>query len=110
MKNRIERIEEEIKRKLSSIIKKLKDPRIPKLVSITKVQMTNDLSLAKIFVSIIDKTDTKNEAYQALVNAHGFIRKEIGECVHLRRVPEIKFMLDDSTEYALHIEKIIQEV
>ena len=102
------RINEEVKREVSNIIQnEIKDPRLTAMVSVTDVKVTRDLRYAKVFVSIFGKNDEeKNNTFVALKNASGYIRKEIGQ----RYNTHIIFELDDSINYGMHIEELIQRV
>ena len=106
------RINEEVKREVSNIIQnEIKDPRLTAMVSVTDVKVTRDLRYAKVFVSIFGKNDEeKNNTFVALKNASGYIRKEIGQRINLRYNPQIIFELDDSINYGMHIEELIQRV
>ena len=106
------RINEEVKREISNIIRnEIKDPRLTAMVSVTDVKVTKDLRYAKVFVSIFGKDDEeKNNTFVALKNASGYIRKEIGLRINLRYNPQIIFELDDSINYGMHIEELIQKV
>ena len=106
------RINEEVKREVSNIIQnEIKDPRLTAMVSVTDVKVTRDLRYAKVFVSIFGKNDEeKNNTFVALKNASGYIREEIGQRINLRYNPQIIFELDDSINYGMHIEELIQRV
>ena len=106
------RINEEVKREVSNIIQnEIKDPRLTAMVSVTDVKVTRDLRYEKVFVSIFGKNDEeKNNTFVALKNASGYIRKEIGQRINLRYNPQIIFELDDSINYGMHIEELIQRV
>ena len=106
------RINEEVKREVSNIIQnEIKDPRLTAMVSVTDVKVTRDLRYAKVFVSIFGKNDEeKNNTFVALKNASGYIRKEIGQRINLSYNPQIIFELDDSINYGMHIEELIQRV
>ena len=106
------RINEEVKREVSNIIQnEIKDPRLTAMVSVTDVKVTRDLRYAKVFVSIFGKNDEeKNNTFVALKNARGYIRKERGQRINLRYNPQIIFELDDSINYGMHIEELIQRV
>ena len=106
------RINEVVKREVSNIIQnEIKDPRLTAMVSVTDVKVTRDLRYAKVFVSIFGKNDEeKNNTFVALKNASGYIRKEIGQRINLRYNPQIIFELDDSINYGMHIEELIQRV
>ena len=106
------RINEEVKREVSNLIRnEIKDPRLTAMVSVTDVKVTKDLRYAKVYISIFGKDDEeKNNTFVALKNASGYIRKEIGQRINLRYNPQIIFELDDSINYGMHIEELIQKV
>ena len=107
--NRIGRINEEIQRELSSLIRTVKDPRVHGLVSITAVDTTPDLRYAKIFVSVLDKSDVK-EVVKGLRSAGGYLRRELGRSLQLRGVPELTFVADDSIAEGAHILELIEKL
>lgn len=110
MAERIYRISEEIKREISNIIQNdLKDPRLPEFVSVLSVDTTRDLRYAKIYVSVFGNDEEKKKAMEGLKNAAGFIRREIGQRIKLRYTPELLFELDNSIEYGIYINKLINE-
>lgn len=110
-KKRLSRIAEEIKRVVSQLIQReIKDPRISPLTSITKVEVTNDLSYAKIYISVMGNDEDKENTLTGLKSAKGFIRREIGNRIDLRHSPEPVFYLDESIEQSLYISKLIEEV
>lgn len=108
--NRIDRISEEVKRELSAVLRELKDPRIPTMLSIVNVDVTKDLRFAKVGISVFGEDKVKNDAIAALKSAAGFIRREIGNRLNLRYTPEFNFVLDDSIEYGSHINQILKEL
>jgi len=108
--SRIDRISEEIKKELSNIIRELKDPRIPQLVSVINVEVTKDLSFAKAYISVLGDAKVQNDTIAALKNAAGFIRKEIAHRVKLRAVPEFTFIFDDSIAYGSHISEVLKNL
>ena len=107
--NRIGRINEEIQRELSSLIRTVKDPRVHGLVSITAVDTTPDLRYAKIFVSVLDKSDVK-EVVKGLRSAGGYLRRELGRSLQLRCTPELTFEADDSIAEGAHILELIEKL
>ena len=110
-KHRGGRINEEIKKEVSSILRtKIKDPRLTSLISVTAVEVTKDLRYAKVFVSIFDKDEAKAESLKILRNSAGFIRKEIGSAINLRYTPEVLIELDSTLDNAMHIESLLQSV
>jgi ribosome-binding factor A len=110
MVDRINRISEEMKKEVSNIIQtELKDPRLPKLISITLMNVTKDLKYAKVFVSILGDEEEKKNALIALKSAAGFIRREVGQRMQLRYIPEMHFELDNSIEKGVYITKLIND-
>ncbi len=107
---RTDRISEEIKKKLSSIIRDLKDPRIPLMTSVVSVQVSNDLRYAKAFISIMGTEDEKKETLKALKSAAGYIRREIGSRIKIYTVPEFTFVEDTSIEYGAHINDLLNQI
>ena len=105
-------INEEFKREISNIIQnEIKDPRLTAMISVTDVKVTKDLRYAKVYVSIFAiKEEEKKENFVALKSASGFIRKILGQRINIRHNPEILFELDDSINYAMHIDELIQKV
>ena len=96
--NRIGRINEEIQRELSALIRTLKDPRVQNaMISITSVDTTGDLRYAKVFVSVLEKEKAR-DVLKGLKSAGGFLRREIGAKLQLRYTPELQFEEDDSIE------------
>lgn len=109
--SRLARISEELKREISDIIRnELKDPRIPMMTSVTKVEVTNDLKYAKVYVSILEDEDAIKNAFDGLNSAAGFVRKEVGSRVRLRYTPQIIFVRDTSIEYGAHISKLLHDI
>ncbi|HLR21414.1 MAG TPA: 30S ribosome-binding factor RbfA [Tissierellaceae bacterium] len=110
-KKRINRISEEVKKVVSLLlVNGLKDPRINSMTTITDVEVTNDLSYANIYVSVLGDEKDKKDSIEGLRNAKGFIRNEIAKKVDLRHIPEPVFHLDESLERALHITELIDKV
>ena len=109
--NRIARINEEIQRQISADIRRLKDPRVSGsgMVSVTRVDTTGDLRDAKIYVSVLDKSQEK-DVLKGLKSAGGFLRRELGSALGLRYTPELIFEADDSIAYGAHILEVMHDV
>ena len=107
---RTDRINEEIKKELSSIIRELKDPRITTLVSVVNVSVTKDLKFAKAYISVFGDEKSQKGVIDALKSASGFIRREIGHRINLRATPEFTFVLDNSIEYGAHINQVLKNL
>ena len=106
--NRIGRINEEIQRELSALIRTVKDPRVKGLISITAVDTTPDLKYAKVYVSVLDKGDV-HEVVKGLKSAAGYLR-ELGRALQLRYTPELTFTPDDSIAEGARILEIIHDL
>lgn len=110
-KYRSGRINEEIKKEVSEIIRnEVRDPRLTAMVSVTRVDVTKDLRYAKIFVSIFGSEDEKKNTLSALKNSSGFIRREVGHRVNLRFTPEITIELDNTIEHGMHINALLESL
>ena len=108
--NRMEKVDEELKRQLSTIINlDLKNPNITGIISVTKVKTSPDLKSAKVYISILNSKSKKN-TLQGLKNAKGFIRTELARRVNLRYTPDLIFELDESMEYGSKIDNILKEI
>lgn len=95
---RIDRITEDIKRELIVILREVKDPRVDNMLSVVKVDVSNDLSYCKVYVSSLKGIETAKESVKGLKAASGFIRKRLGQSLHIRKTPELTFVADDSIE------------
>ena len=108
--NRIGRINEEIQKELSSLIRNLKDPRVQDtMISITHVETTPDLRWAKVYVSFLQE-DRAKEALKGLKSAGGYLRRELGSALNLRYTPELNWALDDSITYGAKMMKLINSL
>lgn len=105
---KINRITSDVKIALSSILRDVKDPRVSKLLSIVKVDVSGDLSYATVYVSAIEGNEKTIESVKALKGAAGYIRRELGAKLKLRKVPELRFVADNSIEHSANISRIIE--
>lgn len=106
--HKLGRTTEDIKRELTAIFRELKDPRVTSVfLSIVRVEVTNDLSYCKVYVSALEGIEKAKSAIKGLVSASGFIRRELGLRLKLRHVPELIFVPSDSIEYSAEISKIL---
>ncbi len=109
--HRMGRTTEDIRREMTAILREMKDPRISDaMVSVMRVDVTNDLSYCSVYVSSMYGMDKSKEAAKALKNAAGFIRKELGHRLKLRHVPAPLFYATDSIEYSANINKILLDL
>ena len=109
--NRIGRINEEIQRELSEQLRRLKDPRVSQvgMVSVTRVDTTGDLRYARIYISVLDKSQEK-EVLKGLKSAAGFLRRELGQALQLRSTPELQFIPDASILHGAHLLEVLRQV
>lgn len=108
---KIDRITEDIKRELTSILREMKDPRVHNsIISIVRVDVSSDLSTCKAYISSVDGLDKAKEAVKGLKSAAGYIRREIGSRLPLRYVPVMNFCATDSIEYSANISRILNEM
>ena len=105
------RINSEVQRELSNIIcTEVKDPRIHPMTSVVAVNVAPDLKSCKAYISVLGSEEAAKETLAGLKNAEGYIRRALAKSVNLRNTPEIKFILDQSIEYGVHMTRLIDEV
>ena len=108
--NRINRINEEIQKELSNLIRTLKDPRIQNtMISITRVETTPDLRYTKVYVSFLQE-EKAADALKGLQSAAGYLRRELGSALNLRYTPQIMWALDDSITYGAKLLALINSL
>lgn len=109
-KVRTGRVGEQVKKELSLILQtEFKDPRMG-FTTITGVDVTNDLSMAKVYLSVFGSEQERQETLKALERGKGFIRSELSKRIRLRIVPELVFQIDSSVEYGSRIEELIHKI
>lgn len=110
MTRRTERLNDLLRAEISDIIlREVKDPRLGGLISVTEVEVTPDLSHARVFVSVMGNEEERVAAFKALDSARFFVRRELTHRVKARRIPELAFLRDDSLERGAHLLSLIQE-
>jgi len=104
------RINEDIQRELSVLLRGIKDPRVNQgLISITYVDTSGDLSLSKIYLSVYD-LKSKSDFFKGLKSASGYLRSSLGRALSLRHTPQLQFELDKSLERGAMINSILNEL
>ncbi len=110
MSKRIARLNEQLKREISGLLRTgVRDPRVG-VVTVTGVETSGDLAVAKVFVRVLGSDEERNESLAGLEAAAPFVRRELGQFLHVRRVPELRFQFDRSFEHAQRIDELLQEV
>ncbi|MFR4318736.1 MAG: 30S ribosome-binding factor RbfA [Eubacterium sp.] len=104
------RINGEVQRELSNIIRNLKDPRVGIMTTVTAVEVAPDLKTCKAYISVLGDEEAKADTMGGLKSAAGFIRRELARTVNLRNTPEIRFIMDESIEYGMKMSKIIDDL
>jgi len=111
MTHRLERFNSLLRQEISDIIQRqVKDPRLGSFISITAVEVSSDMRHAKVFVSSLATEEEKKETLTALVSASGFIRRELGERMKARRIPELNFRIDERIEKADRVLRLIDRI
>ena len=107
---KVGRLSEDIKRELSVLLRELKDPRISKLLSVVRCEGSGDLSHCKINVSAMEGEEATLESIKGLKSATGFLRRELGNRLHLRKCPELHFIADGSIAYSARINQMLVDL
>ncbi|MBI1796759.1 MAG: 30S ribosome-binding factor RbfA [Candidatus Eisenbacteria bacterium] len=111
MRIRPERVAEAMKREVADIIaNRLRDPRLSTMISVTDVEVTRDLSLARVFVSVLAGEPERALVMAALARSAGFVRHELSTRIELREMPELRFALDTSIEQGARVEELLRRI
>ena len=110
-RRRVQRFNELLRQELSTLlVRRVRDPRLS-AVTITEVDVTADLRIAHIYVSVLDDDeDTRQEVLHSLHGAAGFLRRELAQCLKVRHTPELVFRMDESTQYGQHIDELLAQI
>lgn len=105
-----ERIENIIKKEISSmLLSEVKDERL-KYVTITNVNLTNDLSIATVYYTVLGEKDQIAETSDSLLEAKGFIKGLLSKRLDIRKIPDLRFKYDESFEHGNRIEEILKNL
>lgn len=105
------RLSSDIQRIIGGKMRDLKDPRIKaERLTVVRVDVSRDRSVAKVYVSSLDGMDAAKEAVKGLESASGLLRREIVAVLGIRKAPELRFVPDDSAEYSAHISKMLKDL
>ena len=109
---RTDRLNPEFQREIYDIItRRLKNPLVTEMFSVLRVDCTKDLSHAKVYISVYSSSEEKKTAtFNAIKADAKKIRHELSRSMHIRTVPELNFVLDDSMEYSAKMEKLFSEI
>lgn len=107
---RLNRINEDIQRELSALLRTVKDPRVSShMLSVLRVDTSSDLSYCKVYLSTLDQADAK-DIRRGLKSATGYLRRELGHALGLRKTPELTFLLDNSIDEGARIIRMMEEL
>ena len=107
---KVGRLSEDMKRELSALLRELKDPRISPMLSIIRCEVSGDCSHCKVHVSALEGEEATVESVKGLKSAAGFLRREIGNRLHLRKCPELHFIADGSIAYSARINQMLVDL
>ena len=116
-KYRLQRINDEIVKEMTRILRGVKDPRVTSYMTVvTGCDISPDLKYAKIYYSFLDpatpedSVEIRSEIKDGLVSAHGYIRRELAASLNLRVTPELTFIADTSAEYGCHVDEVLRQI
>lgn len=111
MRIRPEKVAHLMRREVADVLeRRLRDPRLTSLVSVTDVEVTPDLSFARIYVSVLGDEETRRRALATLAHAAGFVRRELGARLGLREVPEVRFVHDTSLDRGARVDELLRRL
>jgi ribosome-binding factor A len=100
-----------MRREVAEILQsRVRDPRVSAMVSVTDVEVTQDLSFARVFVTVLGPEAERQATFEALQHAAGFVRHELAEPLGLREVPELRFVYDESLERGARVEDLLKRL
>lgn len=108
--SRVDRVAGLIQRKLAQIIQtEIKDPRLPRFITVSAVKVSNDLSLAKVYITIFGEQLDRDMVLDILNNSSGFLRTALARSMKLRIIPKLRFVYDESIEYGNSLRNLIAQ-
>jgi len=108
---RPEKVAQLMRREVADILeRKMRDPRISRTVTVTDVEVTQDLSFARIYVTVLGDEASRSGVLEALAHAAGFVRHELGDRLDLREVPEIRFQYDTSLDRGARVDELLRKI
>ncbi len=107
--SRVDRLQSQMVRDLAAVIAEDLKDSIPYMLTFTRVEITKDLKYAKVFFSVLGKEKAVEESLDFLKRHNGIIRKMLGNRMRIRRIPELLFKYDGSTDHVLRINELLKE-
>ena len=106
--HRTDRLNKDFKREISAILMNMKDARVNTFLSVMRVEVTGDLSYAKVYIGSLNGSEQAKAACETLRKAEGHIKSELAQKLRIRKIPELRFVPDDSADYYHKINTIIE--
>ncbi len=112
MNTRIDKLNAEFKRYIAEILShKVKDPRITEMFTVLDVVCDRELDTAKVYISVYSTNSIRAKStFDAICENAPFVRREISRCMHIRKVPEFRFVADTTMQYGEKIDRILNEI
>ena len=111
MTRRTQRVNELLRQEISLVLQqKLSDPRLGSLISVTRVETAEDFQQAKVYVSVLGAKEKRDKAIQGLTAATGYLRRELGDVLSLKRIPHLMFVLDSSLDRVEAVDRILNDI
>lgn len=108
---RTDRVAELVQRKLAEIIQmEVKDPRLPRFVTVSAVKVSRDMAFAKVYITVLGDNTQAKDAVEVLNNAASYLRTVLARSIKLRIVPKLIFVFDESVEYGNRLSRLIDDV
>jgi ribosome-binding factor A len=108
--DRMRRVDEAIRQVIGGAVSgELKDPRVG-FVTVTDVRTSADLSQARVYVSVLGDDEQRQASMDGLESAHGYLQRRVAGELHLKRTPTLTFAYDDTTDRALRVEELLEEI
>lgn len=107
---KLSRMEEDIKREMTAILRELKDPRIAPMLTVVRAELSGDMSYCKVYVSCLEGMEKTKQSVKGLESAGGFIKRELFNRLKMRKCPELNFIADDSIAYGAEINRKLNEI
>ena len=111
MSRRTDRINEQLREEISTLLaRQIKDPRLNRVVSITRVEASNDLRSARVFISVMGNEKTRQAALEGIQSAASFLRRELRDRINMRHTPFMSYHLDESLDGAAQVLRLMDKV
>lgn len=110
MDRRGERVNHTIRRELGYLIEELNDPRLSSMTSVTSVDVNRDLSIAKVYVSVLGTDEERELSLEALRSAATRLRMEVSQQIVIRKMPKLTFIVDNTMQTGADMDQLIDQV